>query len=94
MMSISKVTNNLHIRLILVELNCERQGSYTKIPLYFPYAKNPFNSKNVLYKDILNRTWVSVPSGSETNFTVGARNTYEVNMFIVKNSILILILIG
>jgi len=32
------------------KLNCERQGSYTKIPLHFPYAKNPFNSKNVFYK--------------------------------------------
>lgn len=65
-------------------MNCERVRSYTKLPENFSYLKNPFNPKNALSSTILNKEWVSVPQGSEVNFKVNTRNTYEVNLFLVR----------
>jgi len=68
----------------ILEFNCERLGSYSNLPEFFPYAKSPLHPHSSQYQAFLNRSWVSVPTGSETNFTVNTRNTYEVNLFLVK----------
>lgn len=63
------------------KLGCERNGSYTKLPPNMPIMRCPPNSKNPLSNQVLNTTWVSVPTGSEVNFVVNSKNSYEENLF-------------
>jgi len=63
------------------KLECERSGSYTKVPDFFPHMKSPLSAINPLAIKILNKTWISVPQGSETNFKIKAKNAYEENLF-------------
>jgi len=71
----------LLIFLLLLELECERSGSYTKVPDFFPHMKSPLSALNPNAIKILNKTWISVPQGSETNFKIKAKNAYEENLF-------------
>lgn len=65
-------------------MNCERNGSYTKVPDFFPYMKSPIHPKNPKAYKFLNQTWISVPQGSEVNFKIKAKNAYEENLFKVN----------
>ncbi len=65
-------------------MGCERNGSYSQLPEHFPHMKSPLNPKNPLCDKILNKSWLSVPHGSETNFIVTSKNTYEENLFKVN----------
>jgi len=66
-------------------LECERSGSYTKVPDFFPHMKSPLSAINPNAIKILNKTWISVPQGSETNFKIKAKNAYEENLFKVNS---------
>lgn len=69
-------------------MNCLRNGSYSKLPEHFPHMKSPLNPKNPICDVVLNKSWLSVPHGSEVgNFTITAKNTYEENLLKVKNLI-------
>jgi len=63
------------------KLECDRNGSYTKVPDFFPHMKRPINPLNPEAFKILNKTWISVPQGSEVNFQIKAKNIYEENLF-------------
>jgi len=43
--------------------------------------KSPIHPKHPDCDKYLNKKWLSVPHGSETNFIVTAKNTYEENLF-------------
>jgi len=46
--------------------------------------KSPLSAINPGAIKILNKTWISVPQGSETNFKIKAKNAYEENLFKVS----------
>lgn len=70
-------------------MGCTRNGSYSKLPEHFPHMRNPANPKNPMCDVALNKNWLSVPHGSEVNFQVTSKNTYEENLFKVPLSPLI-----
>jgi histone deacetylase complex regulatory component SIN3 len=43
--------------------------------------KSPINPKHPACDKYLNKCWLSVPHGSETNFIITAKNAYEENLF-------------
>jgi len=63
------------------KLNCERNGSYTKLPDSMPIMQAPPNKLNPLADTMFNKQWVSVPHGSEVNFVVNSKNSYEEALF-------------
>lgn len=62
-------------------MGCVRCGSYSKLPEHFPHMKSPINPKHPACDQYLNKCWLSVPHGSETNFIITAKNAYEENLF-------------
>jgi len=68
----------------LVEMGCLRCGSYSRLPEHFPHMKSPINPKHPGCDKYLNKCWLSVPHGSETNFIITAKNAYEENLFKVS----------